>query len=49
MQEIVVAICEPKRLGLALGGGAVRGAAHVGVLQVLEREDIHPTIIADRH
>jgi NTE family protein len=29
-----------KRLGLALSGGGVRGAAHVGVLRVLEREEI---------
>jgi NTE family protein len=27
-----------KRVGLALGGGGARGMAHVGVLQVLERE-----------
>jgi NTE family protein len=36
----------PARLGLALGGGAVRGAAHVGVLAVLEREGIHPDVVA---
>jgi NTE family protein len=30
----------PKRLGLVLGGGAVRGAAHLGVLSVFEREGI---------
>ncbi|NOZ93883.1 MAG: patatin-like phospholipase family protein [Acidobacteria bacterium] len=34
------------KIGLALSGGAVRGAAHVGVLQVLEREGIHPDLIA---
>lgn len=34
------------RLGLALGGGAVRGAAHVGVLSVLEREGIRPDVVA---
>ena len=36
----------PARLGLALGGGAVRGAAHVGVLAVLEREGIRPDVVA---
>jgi NTE family protein len=36
----------PARLGLALGGGAVRGAAHVGVLAVLEREGIVPDVVA---
>ncbi len=36
----------PRRIGLALSGGAVRGAAHVGVLQVLERRGIRPHVIA---
>jgi S1-C subfamily serine protease/predicted acylesterase/phospholipase RssA len=31
---------EHKRIGLALGGGAARGFAHIGVLKVLERERI---------
>jgi NTE family protein len=35
----------PMRIGLALSGGATRGAAHIGVLQVLEREGIHPDLI----
>ncbi len=34
------------RIGLALGGGAVKGAAHVGVLKVLEEEGIRPEMIA---
>ncbi|GAB6173115.1 hypothetical protein JCM15765_25930 [Paradesulfitobacterium aromaticivorans] len=33
-------------VGLALGGGAVRGSAHVGVLKVLERESIPVDFIA---
>jgi NTE family protein len=32
-------------LGLALGGGAARGFAHIGVLQVLEEEGIKPTLV----
>src|SRR5262249_45562290 len=28
------------KIGLALGGGGTRGAAHVGVMQVLEKEGI---------
>lgn len=36
----------PARLGLALGGGAVRCAAHVGVLSVLEQEGIVPDVVA---
>ena len=34
------------RLALALGGGAARGLAHIGVLDVLEREGIKPACIA---
>ncbi len=34
-----------RTIGLALGGGAFRGAAHVGVLEVLEREGIEPALI----
>lgn len=33
-------------LGLALGGGAVHGAAHVGVLRALHEHDIIPNLIA---
>ena len=36
---------EPIRLGLALGGGAVRGAAHIGVLDVLDRAGLQPALI----
>jgi NTE family protein len=34
------------RLGLALGGGGVLGAAHVGVLQALHERGIVPTVVA---
>lgn len=37
---------KPQRIGLALGGGAVRGAAHIGVISVLEREGLRPDFIA---
>ena len=33
------------RLGLALGGGAARGFAHVGVIQVLEEAGIKPDLV----
>jgi NTE family protein len=36
---------KPPKLGLALGGGAARGFAHIGVLQVLEEEGIKPTLV----
>lgn len=32
-------------LGVVLGGGGVRGLAHVGVLQALAREDVHPDLV----
>ena len=37
---------KPPRIGLALGGGAARGFAHVGVIQVLEREGLRPDLVA---
>jgi NTE family protein len=37
---------ERKRVGLALSGGAARGAAHLGVLQVLERERVPIDVVA---
>ena len=40
----VVAKAAPK-IGLALGGGAARGFAHVGVIQVLEEAGIHPDLV----
>jgi len=33
------------KVGLALGGGAARGFAHIGVLQVLEEEGIKPSLV----
>ncbi|MFC1915059.1 patatin-like phospholipase family protein [Chloroflexota bacterium] len=35
-----------RKIGLALGSGAARGLAHIGVLQVLEREGIPIDVIA---
>jgi len=36
----------PPRVGLALSGGSVRGAAHIGVLEVLEAAGIRPDCVA---
>ena len=33
------------RIGLALGGGAARGFAHIGVIEVLEENGIHPDLV----
>jgi NTE family protein len=48
MQDGVGAPIEYRRskLGLALGGGGARGLAHIGVLKVLEREQIAVDVIA---
>lgn len=35
----------PPRIGLALGGGAARGFAHIGVIQVLEENGIRPSLV----
>jgi NTE family protein len=36
---------KPPRIGLALGGGAARGFAHIGVIQVLEAAGIQPDLV----
>jgi len=41
----VPAVKVPPRIGLALGGGAARGFAHVGVIQVLEEAGIRPALV----
>ena len=33
------------KLGLALGSGAARGMAHIGVLRALEEADLKPDIV----
>lgn len=35
----------PPRIGLVLGGGAARGFAHIGVIQVLEEAGIKPDLV----
>jgi NTE family protein len=35
----------PLKVGLALGGGAARGFAHIGVIQVLEEAGIRPSLV----
>jgi NTE family protein len=35
-----------KKIGLALGGGGVRGLAHISVLEVLDELDYKPSVIA---
>lgn len=49
-RNITVERQEPKtgkpRIGLALGGGAARGWAHIGILRTLEKAGIRPDVIA---
>lgn len=40
-----VVVKTPPRIGLALGGGAARGFAHVGVIQILEEAGIRPALV----
>lgn len=45
-QNLTVTAKPRPKIGLALGGGGMRGAAHIGVLEVLEREGVHIDYIA---
>ena len=40
-----VMVKAPLKIGLALGGGAARGFAHIGVIQVLEEAGIRPSLV----
>ena len=40
-----VPAARPPRIGLALGGGAARGFAHVGVIAVLEEAGLRPSVL----
>ncbi len=42
---VVVAAAKPPRIGLALGGGAARGFAHIGVIQALEEAGIKVDLV----
>lgn len=41
----MVAVVAPPKVALVLGGGAVRGFAHVGVIKVLEAQGIQPDLV----
>lgn len=43
--EAVPAPPAPPKIGLALGGGAARGFAHIGVIKVLESHGLKPEIV----
>ena len=37
---------EPIRIGIALGGGAAKGFAHIGVIKMLEANGLAPSVVA---
>ncbi|TIC84649.1 patatin [Crenobacter intestini] len=41
-----LALASPMRVGLVLGGGGARGAAHIGVLEVLEQQRVPIACVA---
>ena len=43
--QVVAVPKRPPKIGLALGGGAARGFAHVGVIQVLEEAGLRPQFV----
>uniref|UniRef100_UPI00351D8F9E patatin-like phospholipase family protein n=1 Tax=Rhodoferax sp. TaxID=50421 RepID=UPI00351D8F9E len=43
--EVQVTPKKPLKIGLVLGGGAARGFAHIGVIQVLEEAGIRPSLV----
>ena len=45
VETVKVKTVTPPKIALVLGGGAVRGFAHVGVIKVLEAQGIHPDIV----
>ena len=40
------AAAEPVRIGIALGGGAAKGFAHIGVIKMLEANGLAPAVVA---
>jgi NTE family protein len=44
-EPAVTQVAPPARIGLALGGGAAKGFAHVGVIAVLEEAGIVPDLV----
>ncbi len=45
IQEATLELPSRLRVGLALGGGAARGWAHVGVIRALSEKGIHPDLV----
>jgi NTE family protein len=43
---VVVTAKLPRRIALVLGGGGLKGFAHIGVMRALEEHGIEPTVYA---
>ncbi|HTL14743.1 MAG TPA: patatin-like phospholipase family protein [Thermomonas sp.] len=43
---VVASTPPPPRIGLALGGGAAKGFAHIGVIKMLEANGLRPAVVA---
>ncbi len=42
----LIAIAAPIKIGIALGGGAAKGFAHIGVIKMLEANGLTPAVVA---
>lgn len=45
-ETAVPVLAAKPRIGLALGGGAAKGFAHIGVIKMLEASGIHPDVVS---
>lgn len=46
LDNAVPVLTAKPRIGLALGGGAAKGFAHIGVIKMLEASGIHPDVVS---
>lgn len=44
--SVVVTAAPPVKVGIALGGGAAKGFAHIGVIKILEANGIKPVVVS---
>ena len=44
--SVVASTPPPVKVGIALGGGAAKGFAHIGVIKILEANGIHADVVA---
>ena len=44
--SVVASSLPPVKVGIALGGGAAKGFAHIGVIKMLEANGITPVVVS---